>query len=61
MMKAFQSESWIFCPVCSGKTRLKIRADTELMNFPLFCPKCRRETLINARNLNIHIINEPDA
>ncbi|WP_300418518.1 cysteine-rich KTR domain-containing protein [uncultured Oscillibacter sp.] len=25
-----QIEQWILCPVCKGKTRLKIRADTIL-------------------------------
>ncbi|HBH0439357.1 cysteine-rich KTR domain-containing protein, partial [Clostridioides difficile] len=39
-------DKWILCPVCGNKTRLKIRADTELKNFPLFCPKCKTETLI---------------
>ncbi|MCQ5367399.1 cysteine-rich KTR domain-containing protein [[Ruminococcus] torques] len=38
---------WIYCPNCNNKTRIKIRLDTELINFPLFCPKCRHETLIN--------------
>ncbi|HFD3517945.1 TPA: cysteine-rich KTR domain-containing protein, partial [Enterococcus faecium] len=31
------------CPVCGNKTRLKIREDTELKKFPLYCPKCRQE------------------
>ncbi|MCL1965109.1 MAG: cysteine-rich KTR domain-containing protein [Firmicutes bacterium] len=35
------SEKWIICPVCKNKTRVKIREDTELVNFPLFCPKCK--------------------
>ena len=26
---------WIRCPVCGNKTRLQIREDTELKNFPL--------------------------
>ena len=26
----------ICCPVCGNKTRLQIRADTELTNFPLY-------------------------
>ncbi|HGQ0866026.1 TPA: cysteine-rich KTR domain-containing protein [Streptococcus pneumoniae] len=34
------------CPVCGNKTRLKIREDTELKKFPLYCPKCRQENLI---------------
>lgn len=52
---------WIYCPVCGNKTRLKIRADTELKNFPLFCPKCKRETLICVKQLNTTVIQEPDA
>nr|WP_207720648.1 cysteine-rich KTR domain-containing protein [Catenibacillus scindens] len=49
------------CPVCGNKTRLKIRGDTELKYFPLFCPKCRQETLINVKHLNTTVIKEPDA
>lgn len=30
---------WICCPVCGGKTRDRIREDTILKNYPLFCPK----------------------
>lgn len=52
---------WIICPICQHKTRLKIRKDTELKNFPLYCPKCRHETLINVQQMNISVINEPDA
>ena len=52
---------WLLCPVCGNKTRLKIRADTELKNFPLFCPKCKQETLINVKQLQMSVIKEPDA
>ena len=52
---------WILCPVCGNKTRLQIRADTELKNFPLYCPKCRQETLINVKQMNTTVIKEPDA
>ena len=34
---------WLLCPVCNNKTRIKLRADTLLENFPLFCPKCKQE------------------
>lgn len=40
-------EKWLLCPVCHSKTRLKLREDTILINFPLYCPKCKQETLIN--------------
>lgn len=54
------NQSWVFCPICNNKTRTKIRNDTELINFPLFCPKCKQETIINMKRGNI-IIREPDA
>nr|WP_195234957.1 cysteine-rich KTR domain-containing protein [Holdemanella biformis] len=54
------NQSWVFCPICNNKTRTKIRNDTELINFPLFCPKCKQETIINMKRGNI-IIREPAA
>ncbi len=41
---------WILCPLCGGKTRNRIRGDTVLINYPLYGPKCRRESLIKAKN-----------
>ena len=52
---------WLHCPICNNKTRIKIRKDTVLLNFPLFCPKCKQENLIEVKNLNMRIIKEPDA
>lgn len=52
---------WVLCPVCGNKTRIRIREDTRLENFPLFCPKCKQETLINVKEMNILVIKEPDA
>ncbi|GFI17761.1 hypothetical protein IMSAGC009_02933 [Lachnospiraceae bacterium] len=51
---------WLLCPICGNKTRLQIRQDTELKNFPLYCPKCKQETLIEAKKLRVIIIKEPD-
>ncbi|MGN0295299.1 MAG: cysteine-rich KTR domain-containing protein [Lachnospiraceae bacterium] len=48
-----EKTEWVFCPVCGQKTRIKLRPDTVLKHFPLFCPKCRQERLINARNLRV--------
>lgn len=55
------SQQWVMCPVCDNKTRIKIRKDTELINFPLYCPKCRKESLINVKNQKVPIVKEPDA
>ena len=51
---------WIRYPVCGSKTRNKVREDTVLKNYPLYCPKCRQETLIEAKNLQVTVITEPD-
>lgn len=56
-----QKEEWIFCPACGSKTRDKIRADTIMKNFPVFCPKCKREILINVEQFKINVIQEPAA
>ena len=44
---------WIICPVCGNKTRDKIRKDTVLKNYPLYCPKCKQETLIEVKDFKV--------
>ena len=51
---------WVTCPLCKGKTRLKLLPDTVLQNYPLFCPKCKQEVIINADHQKIKI-TKPDA
>lgn len=55
-----EQKKWICCPVCASKSRLQIREDTELKNFPLFCPKCKQETLINVKQLKVSFIKGSD-
>lgn len=55
------TNAWIKCPVCNNKTRVQMRPDTELKNFPLFCPKCKQESLIEAKNLKVTVINDNQA
>lgn len=52
---------WVICPICKNKTRLKIRKDTVLKNYPLFCPKCKQESLIDAEEMKVSVVREPDA
>lgn len=52
---------WIKCPICGNKTRLKMRNDTTIKNFPLYCPKCKKESLIEIEKMKITVIKEPDA
>lgn len=52
---------WLLCPICKSKTSIKLRKDTELRNFPLYCPKCKLETLVSIKEFKTTIIKEPDA
>lgn len=56
-----KATEWIRCPVCGNKTRDRARIDTILIKYPLFCPKCKQETLINLKELNLSVIKEPGA
>ena len=56
-----EAEQWLLCPICKNKTRTKIREDTELIRFPLFCRKCDNVSLVNVKHFNVSVINEPDA
>lgn len=42
---------FVLCPVCGNKTRTMIQENTEMKNFPLYCPKCKKETLINVQDI----------
>ena len=52
---------WIHCPVCQCRTRTKIRPDTVLKNFPVFCPQCKKEYLIDVNELHIALSVEPES
>lgn len=53
-------EEWLLCPTCKGKTRTRIRLDTTLTNFPLFCHKCKQTTLVNVVKLALTVIRKLD-
>lgn len=52
--------TWILCPQCESKTRTKVYEQTVLVNFPLYCPKCKREFLIDVVQLKMVVHQEPD-
>jgi len=56
-----ENECWLFCPNCGSKTRIRVRSNTVLVNFALYCQRCRHETIINVENMNMSIVKEPDA
>ena len=52
---------WIRCPICQEKTRTKVREETVLINFPLYCPKCRKEVLVNVVQLKMIVCDKQEA
>ena len=46
---------WVLCPRCTAKTRIVVREDTKISSLPLYCPKCKAETLINVDNMTVTI------
>ena len=60
MKEITEEKRWVLCPVCSAKTRLQLLPETELRAFPLFCPKCKRESIINVKHFIVET-RQPDA
>lgn len=52
---------WICCPQCSSKTKVKVYEETVLVKFPLYCPKCKKEFMVNVVKLKMVLSDEPDA
>lgn len=56
----WKKEKWVLCPICNNKTRIKVRPDTVLENFPLFCPKCKQETIISVTGQNVVAVKKSE-
>lgn len=57
---ALNKAEWLRCPVCKNKTRVQIRKDTELKNSPLYCPKCKQESLIDVKEMVVLVRSNKD-
>lgn len=44
---------WVPCPICGGKTRTKIRPYTEVKKLIVFCPKCKRESVVDIKHMEV--------
>lgn len=51
---------FLLCPRCGRKTRTQVRNDTELIRFPLFCPKCRYECVVTFKRGILELMEAPD-
>ena len=50
--------NWLLCPLCNAQTKIKLRHDTALTNFPLTGSKCKQEALIDVRQFQAFIVVE---
>lgn len=48
-MAADTQGEFVKCPRCGQKTRTKVLPGTVLIGFPLFCPKCKCELVVDYR------------
>lgn len=51
-------ETWVLCPICHNKTRTKLRPDTEAKNLIVFCPKCKRESVVDIKDMESKVVKE---
>jgi len=55
---SYQNEQsrWVRCPICHGRTRTKVLPSTTLVNFPLYCHRCKREIIVNIVELKMVVV-----
>ena len=41
------------CPVCQALTRVVILPETAVFNFPLYCHRCRRTTIVEYNRIRL--------
>ena len=47
------NDTWVLCPICGGKTRTKIRSDTEAKNIPILCRLCKNEVVVDIKDMEV--------
>lgn len=46
---------WSLCPICDRKMHNKIKEDIKLKNFPIYCPKCNREMVVDVEQFIVSV------
>ena len=55
-VKELEKTKWVFALFAEIKQGYNTGGYRNLKNFPLYCPKCKQENLIDAKELHITII-----
>ena len=48
------------CPICGTQTDTKVLPETVLVRYPLFCAKCRQETLVDVVKMKMVLSDAED-
>lgn len=58
-MHKTDSSDHLVCPCCEEPLDIKVNKDTILLRFPLYCLKCKNETVIDLIEHKIYISKNP--
>lgn len=59
MEEKTDQSTFVRCPLCGNKTKTKVFNRTRVEYFPLYCPKCKHEFIVNIVENKIQVL-EPD-
>lgn len=48
-----KDKTLLCCPVCGKKTRVMVTVDTVIKRLPLYCPKCKNETIVDVQSARL--------
>ena len=48
------------CPICGTQSDTKVLPETVLVRYPLFCAKCRQETLVDVVKMRMVLSDSTD-
>lgn len=53
-------ERWAVCPDCGGNTRTRVREDSVLFHHLMYCPRCKKNFLVNIRQFQTEVVREAE-
>ena len=54
-------QGWVHCPACARKTKTKVKLNTVMKYFPLYCSQCGQEITVDIEQMKLQLYCEPDA
>ena len=59
-MRAETKFRFLPCPICGTQSDTKVLRETVLVRYPLFCAKCRQETLVDVIKMKMVLSDSTD-